>query len=353
MREVMILAQAQHAEIAGRQIAYPACLEDVEFFREGLRGPRARSIQIGIPAPSWPPTSCVEVAAFMAHRLAHVADQPNWFRLSEGLAERLMTTELRGLTPTDIRLPFHTLAIEVPQGLLELSDPETGFHCVRCILVADCDGSMSQHPRALKGRHLMLFVQCEANEHSPTSFETLDLHFTLSLKDSNQTLHEQDIERAAQYGATIERKGRLFGRETDPLEARQLIVQLVLNVLLYLSSDRADVCHCHANEIARLTKGRDRKKLRAVLRERIGRLERERVFIVGSSVRIDPALREHLSRSPGSGSSLAYRTVVRGHWKHQPFGEARAERRLIWIQPYVRGGDDLPQKLIGHTYKVA
>lgn len=33
--------------------------------------------------------------------------------------------------------------------------------------------------------------------------------------------------------------------------------------------------------------------------------------------------------------------VVRGHWRNQPVGPARSERRLIWIHPHCRGDESL------------
>lgn len=39
---------------------------------------------------------------------------------------------------------------------------------------------------------------------------------------------------------------------------------------------------------------------------------------------------------------FAYRFVVRGHWRNQPYGPGRAEHRLTWIMPFVKGPDDKP-----------
>jgi hypothetical protein len=43
-----------------------------------------------------------------------------------------------------------------------------------------------------------------------------------------------------------------------------------------------------------------------------------------------------------SGRRLTTRHIVRGHWTHQPHGRDRAERRLQWIAPYVRGPECAP-----------
>lgn len=48
--------------------------------------------------------------------------------------------------------------------------------------------------------------------------------------------------------------------------------------------------------------------------------------------------------APGerSGRSYDHRWVVRGHWRNQAWGKGRAERRPVWISPYVKGPDDAP-----------
>jgi hypothetical protein len=57
-------------------------------------------------------------------------------------------------------------------------------------------------------------------------------------------------------------------------------------------------------------------------------------------------LRRAESHSSGtadpSGSHFSVRWVVDGHWRHQPCGHARADRRLTWIHPYLKGPDGAP-----------
>jgi hypothetical protein len=36
------------------------------------------------------------------------------------------------------------------------------------------------------------------------------------------------------------------------------------------------------------------------------------------------------------------RWMVRGHWRNQPYGTGRELRKLIWIDPFVKGPDDRP-----------
>ncbi len=52
----------------------------------------------------------------------------------------------------------------------------------------------------------------------------------------------------------------------------------------------------------------------------------------------------------GDGSSLEMRSFVRGHWKRQVFGERRAQRRIQFIEPYWRGDEALPIAFRPHTF---
>lgn len=71
---------------------------------------------------------------------------------------------------------------------------------------------------------------------------------------------------------------------------------------------------------------------------------------VARTVRIDP----HLVRAARAGSRevalrLKHRHIVRGHYRNQPIGEGRKERKTIWIAPFWKGPAD--GAAIVHTYK--
>lgn len=44
----------------------------------------------------------------------------------------------------------------------------------------------------------------------------------------------------------------------------------------------------------------------------------------------------------GDGLAWTHQWVVSGHWRWQPCGPGRSERRLTWIAPYVKGPDGAP-----------
>lgn len=63
-----------------------------------------------------------------------------------------------------------------------------------------------------------------------------------------------------------------------------------------------------------------------------------------ASVRV-VTVREHVESTGKRGGrhrSPAYRFIVSGFWRNQPYGEGRRLRKRIWVAPYVRGPADRP-----------
>src|SRR5690606_27549446 len=44
----------------------------------------------------------------------------------------------------------------------------------------------------------------------------------------------------------------------------------------------------------------------------------------------------------GGDIHFGHRWVVRGHWRWQPCGPGRADRRLTWVRPHVKGPEGAP-----------
>jgi len=51
----------------------------------------------------------------------------------------------------------------------------------------------------------------------------------------------------------------------------------------------------------------------------------------------------HVGRVMAEGSrNWEHRWIVRGHWREQPYGPNRSERRRVWIAPYIKGPEGKP-----------
>lgn len=76
-----------------------------------------------------------------------------------------------------------------------------------------------------------------------------------------------------------------------------------------------------------------------------------RVWDVGRTIRLDP----HLARAARGGARevafrLQCRHIVRGHYRNQPHGPRRSERKRIWIAPFWQGPAD--GAALVHTYQI-
>jgi len=80
------------------------------------------------------------------------------------------------------------------------------------------------------------------------------------------------------------------------------------------------------------------------------------VWVTGGAVSLPKSLREAAAEYAMSGSSaskpgwkLRMQSIVRGHWKQQAHGPQNALRKLIWVEPYLRGPD--AQVAWAHVYQ--
>jgi hypothetical protein len=59
-----------------------------------------------------------------------------------------------------------------------------------------------------------------------------------------------------------------------------------------------------------------------------------------------------LASAETTGVNYSHQWVVEGHWRWQPCGPGRSERRLIWIAPHIKGPDGAPLIDIDHVAKL-
>lgn len=139
--------------------------------------------------------------------------------------------------------------------------------------------------------------------------------------------------------------------------ANELVVPpFILAALAWLEQKVAvaseePVHRARRREFAKVT-GRDNVGVRVVQLRRAeagesapmcqcGHTKAEHVFLaVGRCTAIDCACDAFAE----TASHWSCRWVVDGHWRHQPCGPAKVERRLTWIDAYLKGPDGLPLK---------
>jgi hypothetical protein len=88
---------------------------------------------------------------------------------------------------------------------------------------------------------------------------------------------------------------------------------------------------------------RQKSRARASTRHRLGKgLKEIQSFVLGKPVSINcrQAILDFIDGSHGSRQGPKVQFIVRGHWKHQPYGSGRSLRKFIRIDPYWKGPED-------------
>lgn len=301
--------------------------------------------------------------ACMANASLLASDTPNYFRVCEPLMALLQATELRGVLPEDVRMPFPGLFIEIPKGWFCWRDDTTGYHPVEMIglylqgagsapKITTAEGKNGESVEWLIGRRLLVVVYGSANDQScgpdddGCGFFSIPLHTQgvpiETLFTTEQDCADKVLEQDPQGGMVG--TARVSGREI-----RNAMRIFVLNFLLYLSTSDPDLKHIHADKIESLVKQRKHKG-KNFAKNRIRDLESDRTMIVGSRVYVRKDQLDYgLSGGAyGDRRSQSFRSLVRGHWRSQAHGPKHTLRKVIWIRPHTRGGE--ADQVLGHEY---
>jgi hypothetical protein len=131
--------------------------------------------------------------------------------------------------------------------------------------------------------------------------------------------------------------GSMVVRHVDPyFDQWEPLFRWVMNVVIYATNAgvRQEVWrNQEASRLRDTISNTPRGKKRERLQERFRGMDKSRRIVLGPGVKLEVL-------DGGVGKSPTVRVRVQGHWKRQVFGPARANRKIIWIEPYWRGPDD-------------
>lgn len=220
------------------------------------------------------------------------------FMLDPGTATMLALTDVSRLEVADVKFPFPTFVVVLEPGAPLYIDVDGRTKAVRYIWV--------HHHEDTKGR-MVLHVAASTSDGV-----AVQMPFVYG---SGTTVGDWlDAPRRQDYGPAL-----------TPLDAGAMdrAVQLVVSLSMHLATTRAQsVAPRHESARGRigavgLPEPKDWVVARVTMPKEIGEAVRKQ----GASLNRD----------------LTVRHVVRGHWRMQPYGTGRAQRRPTWIAPHWRG----------------
>lgn len=226
------------------------------------------------------------------------------------LAASMMESNVSSSSLKDVRLPWPAFLVEIPDGL--------GFENRWVIATEFVDGGehwLSIFGLSDKGRMIYMVTP-----PAPTMAE--------SLQRAASHLRDDDPTR---WAANLDDKPHDVGVSRQ----QAAIARLVLGICVEMSQKKIrDQIRVGPPAVDKIAMKRGKPKAW--------------VFKLTRDVHVDarPMVRAYLAGH--EGRTLGVQTMVRGHYKRQPYGEKNLLRRWVFIEPYWRGPEDAPMALRTH-----
>lgn len=233
--------------------------------------------------------------------------------ITNQLTQALERTRLKGLTAGDLQLPEPLTVVHLIGGMDSI------------VVFLQFDNLKTPNKKHL---------------HITTFFPKGSIRSNLS----GYTYSSYSPETSLQiYDSYDEGSVQCFAREEYNIIKET--VRISINSLLYITNNPEDVINTDSNkEVTDLTDRmlRTRGAKREKLKERLRSMPKSPIRLVGRHYVIDKRLQRDPTVRGEADYHLRVRFIVAGHWRKQACGIGRADRRLMWIEPYWKGPEFAP-----------
>jgi len=234
-------------------------------------------------------------------------------------ASLLMATDVGRDMVDKIVFPWKAFLLEMPEGLLSITDAEDVLHGIRKVYV-----------------HVM-----RAERHD---FDTLNV---VAMTEHGLQLWRHGLKPEELTTAKVCGAGNWdFGFKTDSRDDR--VLNLVGRLVISMCVAMSDPDNYRKQKPGRKKKGR---RTNGKPKTKTSELPEIQTFVIGRPTKINcrQALVDYVE-GRGTRKSPTVRFLVRGHWKFQPYGPGRSLRKLIQIEPYWKGPEEA--KILARTVKM-
>lgn len=266
----------------------------------------------------------------------------------------MLLTDSRELDIEHVRLPFNGFLMLIPDGFVKSpTGSYTKVHIseiprvdVRQLEAADKVAAAVMHLPAKEALSILTAAQQVAEQ--PTSFAEFRAGIARPAPDPDDTLiHIHATDGSLALDTLIDRKGLTWAAfdaldtvasdkvTDDDRQACHTLRQIVFQTLAYIGAIQSAMVRVQG-PVKRRTPKRDAELT---------------TYDVGRSIKIEPTLvRAVRAGTREIAFRLKHRHIVRGHYRNQPVGEGRQERKRIWITPFWRGPEE--GAALVHTYRI-
>jgi len=263
---------------------------------------------------------------------------------SEGLTQRLLLTELRGITGSDLQMPYHTIYVTLPKSLgFQTFDRHTGWHDVTgCYVATDVH-------KGFRGLRLLLTAAGKTDEldDSLSHFfvpliadQPIAATLTSVLENMRSQSHQARIDlNLPQDEAAMDRQADVWVN----------VFRWIMNLIFYTTSPVAELHAIEANataarlwaRIQTLPKKGNKKRAKLVIQHK-QQVHQPRILL-GKTIQVDRSMPTTATEKDAlPRAQLTTRTLVSGHWQRFASGKGRIDRVWKYRNPFWRGPQDAP-----------
>lgn len=310
-------------------------------------------------------TKGIETSSTLAYQSSHdensfciqsMKNNRPQFELTHGIAAELMLTDPSKVKWSDIAWPFDAFLVRLPSpSALSYLSPKTGKRVdVVCFAVThwNCVPRESDHFKQLNRHLYRIYNASDLDRFADEIKATLDFADTLDLKRAGRSvclrawgsdttsffinyLVHDDLVVSEWFESCLAGEGHAkiqaldVEMEQSDKIAMHALQRLAVNLALYLCSEDGETGQTVWSPVSKSR----------------GAPGTGRIWTVGQSVKVGPDVRKAAKMFAERGTTdpawkLATRHIVRGHFRNQPVGPGRVDRRRIYIKPFWKGPVD-------------
>ncbi|EJS45122.1 hypothetical protein ICG_06028 [Bacillus cereus BAG1X1-3] len=265
------------------------------------------------------------------------------FHIEDDLANKLVQTDIHKVNSSFLKLPFPVVYFTVPEDLVGVEFLDDNDECLYRTIAQGAYVSEVQEDNK-KQWWIAMFLKVQKTATGNPNHGEISIWIRLPILD-NENIFDSLTTVLDEYfpknSITVDAADYYLNRNSRVI-AEQFSI-LIINTLLYLQSDKAILEHVgeptgdHKNKKVKKKEKRNKKSLSTSY------------IRIGKKVTIDNKHKQiyrefnHLKDQPRKRREFNGQWIVRGHWRNQPYGEGLSKRKLIWIEPYVKGVGELAE----------
>lgn len=231
------------------------------------------------------------------------------YHITHDLAVKLKNTHFNDIQEEYLKSPFTEIALTIPAGILRIPDVDQYWVDTIYIYCADC------------------FSILAANKSDTGDDDIYKIAILLS-KEKDAMLSKVIEENDLMAQKMFDKRPGTISKEWNRAKEIQ---DFVINCLLYITGADSDVRLIKPTIVK--TNSKNPKKIRRAHNQSII----EPYYEVGRSIVLSREEKEIYRQISLGNRSIDVSFMVQGHWRRQPFGPERLQRRLQWIAPFWKG----------------